>query len=114
MRTIFCVISLLFVGVIGCGTVEDPNSSPSESTSTNELVGAEGQTTICPYICGLGTQCEFADGSCTEACNPCLCKRAGGTVVTSCPANPANESPEASSSQTSTTDGGNLAGTGRQ
>jgi len=110
MRTMFSVVSLLFVGVIGCGTVEDPNSSPSESTSADELVGAEGQTTICPFICGLGTLCEFPDGRCTEACNPCLCRRAGGTVVTSCPA---NEPPEPSSSQASTADGGNLAGTGR-
>lgn len=107
MRTMFSVVSLLFVGVIGCGTVEDPNSSLSESTSADELVGAEGQR-ICPFICGLGTLCEFPDGSCTEACNSCLCERAGGTVVTSCPV---NESPEASSSQSSTADGGNLAGT---
>ena len=105
MRTMFSVVSLLFVGVIGCGTVEDPNSSTSESTSTDELVGAEGQRMICPFICGLGTLCEFPDGSCTEACNPCLCARAGGTVVTSCPA---NESPETSSSQASTADGANL------
>jgi hypothetical protein len=114
MRTILGVVSLLFVGVIGCGTVEDPNSSPSESTSANKLVGAEAPSTICPFICGLGTLCEYPNGTCTEACNPCLCKRAGGTVVTSCPANESNESPEASSSQASTAGGGDLAGTGRQ
>ncbi len=107
MRTIFWVVSLLFVGVIGCGTVEDPNSSPSESTSANEIVEAESQAIICPNICGqLGTPCELPDGRCTEVCNSCLCARNGGTVVTSCPA---NEAPETSSSQTSTADGDNLA-----
>jgi hypothetical protein len=111
MRTIFGVVSLLFAGVIGCGTVEDPNSSPSESTSTNELVEAKAPTTICPFFCVQGLLCEYPDGSCTEACNSCLCMRAGGTVVKSCPP---NESSESSSSQASTADSGDLAGTARQ
>jgi len=110
MRTICSIVSLLFVGVIGCGTVEDPNSSRSESTSTDELVGAEAPSTICPLYCVQGLLCEFPDGSCREACNSCLCNRAGGTVVKSCPA---NVSPEASSSQASTADGDNLAATAR-
>jgi len=107
MRSIFGVVSLLFVGVIGCGTVEDPNSSPSVSTSADELVGAEAPSTICPLYCVQGLLCEYPDGSCREACNSCLCTRAGGTVVKVCPA---NESAEASSSQASTGDGDNLAG----
>jgi len=107
MRTIFGVVSLLFVGVIGCGTVEDPNSSPSVSTSADELVGGEAPSTICPFFCVQGLWCEYPDGSCWEACNSCLCTRAGGTVVKSCPL---NEAAETSSSQASTAEGDDLAG----
>ena len=111
MRAMFSVVSLLFVGLIGCGAVEDSNSSPSESTSADETVGAEAQRTVCPLVCGVGTLCKFPDGRCTEACNSCLCRSAGGTVVTSCPA---SKSPETSSSQASTGDDDYLSGKGRQ
>ena len=49
--------------------------------------GALGQTVavVCPLICGEGTLCEMPDGSCGEACNPCLCQSQGGTVVRACP-----------------------------
>ena len=99
MRAVFCVMSLLLVEIIGCGAVKDSNDSPSESISADEIVGAEAQRTVCPLVCGVGTLCKFPDGRCTEACNSCLCRSAGGTVVTSCPA---SESPETSSSQDST------------
>jgi hypothetical protein len=89
------MLSLLFVGIVGCGTAGD---SPSEAASIGSIASADGQRTVCPDICGLGTQCQFPDGSCTEACNPCLCRRAGGTVVTSCPA---SESEQASPPQAS-------------
>ena len=111
MRAVFSVMSLLFVGIIGCGAVEDSNSSPSESTSADEIVGADASKTVCPFICGLGTLCKFPDGRCTEACNPCLCTSAGGTVVTSCPA---GNSPATSPSQASMSDDDDLAGTGRR
>jgi len=46
-----------------------------------------GQTAgvMCPQICGEGTLCQMPDGSCGEACNPCLCQAHGGTVVRACP-----------------------------
>lgn len=81
MRAMSSVLLLWFAGVVGCATVESP---PSEATSAGELAGGDSQSVICPHICGLGTQCRFPDGSCTEACNPCLCMAGGGKVVTSC------------------------------
>ena len=97
MRAVFSALSLLFVGMIGCTAVEDPPASPAQSTTTSEVTAADEQR-ICPFICGLGTLCQYPDGSCSEACNPCLCMRAGGTVVTSCPygaAAPASPAPAA-------------------
>ena len=81
MRMMVSVLSLLFAGVVGCGAVED---SPSEATAAGEVAGGDGQSVICPQFCGLDTLCRFPDGSCTEPCNSCLCRAAGGTVVTSC------------------------------
>lgn len=81
MRAIFSVLSLLFVGIVGCGTTEHPSPGPSRVAETT---GGGGQPVICPAICGLGTLCEFSDGSCTEVCNSCYCTADGGTVVNSC------------------------------
>ena len=90
MRTTFLALSLLFAVVASC-SVESP---PSETTKPDEL-GAD-PAMACPHICGLGTQCLHADGSCGEACNPCLCTASGGTVVPACPgkalATPAEDS----------------------
>jgi hypothetical protein len=81
MRAVFSVLSLLFMGIVGCGTTEHP--SP-EVSRVAEATGGDGQPVICPAICGLGTLCEFPDGSCTEVCNSCYCMADGGTVVNSC------------------------------
>ena len=98
MRAVFSALSIAFVVAVGC-TVEAPSSSSSnpaeateatqgtEATQVDELSsGSAADRVICPTICGVGTQCQFRDGTCTEACNPCLCKAHGGTVVKSCPA----------------------------
>lgn len=106
MRVVFSILSLLFVGMAGCGAAGD---SSSEAASVGSVASADSQQ-ICPYICGLGTQCQYPDGSCAEACNPCLCRRAGGTVVTSCPA---SESQQASPTQASARVDNSLVAEGR-
>lgn len=81
MRPMFSVMSLLFVGLLGCRT-QGPiasHSAVADNTSTAD------PSQICPYICAPGTLCKLPDGRCTEACNPCLCEREGGTVVGACP-----------------------------
>jgi len=79
MRSVFSVLSVLFVIGVGC-SVEPPPASP---TQPDEVV-TQGLGHACPTICGVGTQCQMRDGTCREACNPCLCQAAGGTVVPSC------------------------------
>jgi hypothetical protein len=88
---------LLFTGIVGCGTVENP---PSEAASAGEIVDGDSQSLICPFICGPSTEtlCRFPDGSCTEECNSCLCTAAGGKAVTSCRG---QDSSQASPSQAS-------------
>jgi hypothetical protein len=81
MRSMFSVVSVLFVGLIGCRT-PGPIANHSD-LADNPTPGSPGQ--ICPDICGAGTLCQFPDGSCMEACNPCYCRRDGGTVVEACP-----------------------------
>jgi hypothetical protein len=82
MRTAFLALSLLFAVVASC-SVESP---PSEATQPDELASADPAARVCPQICGLGTLCLHANGTCGEVCNPCFCKASGGTVVSSCPA----------------------------
>lgn len=101
MRAVFSALSIVFVVAVGC-TVEAPSSSSSkppeatEATEANQATeatqvgdlssGGAADRVICPTICGTGSLCQFRDGTCTEACNSCLCKAHGGTPVTSCPA----------------------------
>jgi hypothetical protein len=78
----FSLVSVLFVGLIGCRSGEGKIANHSDlasSTSTDD------PSQICPLVCIPGTLCELPDGSCMEACNPCLCTREGGTVVGACP-----------------------------
>jgi len=77
MRVVLFVLSLCFVGIAGCGSATHPPPDPTGA-------GGDPRPTICPYICGVGTLCRYPGGSCTEACNPCLCRAAGGVVVKSC------------------------------
>jgi hypothetical protein len=94
----FSVVSVLFVALIGCRAGGDarPAAAGAHQLANNTdlianhtaLADNAGQSDpgqICPDICGAGTLCEFPDGSCTEACNPCYCTREGGTVVDACP-----------------------------
>jgi hypothetical protein len=81
MRVVFSMLSLLFVGIVGCGTAGD---SPSEAASIGSIASADGQRTVCPDICGLGTQCQFPDGSCTRVPRTMVMKvgvRSAGGVV---------------------------------
>ena len=80
MRPMFSVVSVLFVGLLGCRT-----QGPIASHSAVADNPPDDPGKFCPDICGLGTQCQFPDGSCTEVCNPCYCTREGGTVVEACP-----------------------------
>ena len=80
MRTAFLALTFLCAVIAGCG-VEPP---PAASSQLDEL--ADPAAISCPTICGLGTQCLFADGKCGEVCNPCFCTVRHGTVVSSCPA----------------------------
>ena len=81
MRSMFSVVSVLFVGLIGCRT-PGPIANHSD-LADNPDPGDPGK--ICPDICGEGTLCRLPGGSCTEVCNPCYCTREGGTVVEACP-----------------------------
>jgi len=80
MRFMLSVVPVLFVGLIGCRT-QGPIASPSAVADNPP----DDPAKICPDICGLDTPCQFPDGSCTIACNPCYCTREGGAVVGSCP-----------------------------
>ena len=86
MRSVFSVLSMVFaIGVIGagCGVAEPPASHATQMSQSEDRTGNDPYK-VCPDICGLGTQCQYPDGSCREACNPCLCEAAGGKVVESC------------------------------
>jgi hypothetical protein len=81
MRSIFSVVSVLFVGLIGCRT-------PGPIAGRSDLAQSpapDDPAKICPDICAPGTLCEMPDGSCTEVCNACYCTREGGTPVEACP-----------------------------
>lgn len=80
MRPMLSVVSMLFVGLLGCRT-QGPIASHSAVADNPPSDPAK----FCPDICGLGTQCQFPDGSCMEVCNSCYCMRDGGTVVEACP-----------------------------
>lgn len=81
MRSMFSVVSVLFVGLIGCRAGEDQIASrPALASNT-----PGDQLQICPDICGAGTLCEMPDGSCEPVCNACYCTREGGTAVDRCP-----------------------------
>lgn len=92
MRSVFSVLSMVFaIGVIGagCGVAEPPADQFTQATHATQALQSEelsgdSQQVVCPLICGLGTQCRYRDGSCREACNPCLCEADGGKVVESC------------------------------
>ncbi|HEX7841895.1 MAG TPA: hypothetical protein VF469_30705 [Kofleriaceae bacterium] len=106
MRVVLSVLLLLFVGIVGCGTIE---KSSSEATSVGEIAGADSQSVICPQICGPSTEvlCQFSDGGCAETCNSCLCTAHGGRVVTSCHG---KQSSQASLSQVLTSGDDSLVG----
>jgi hypothetical protein len=90
MRTAILALSALFAAAAGCGGVE---ASPSEAPHRSELADRSDPATVCPLICGVDTPCQTPDGTCTLACNPCLCREQGGTVVDSCPAPSGSDSP---------------------
>ena len=82
MRVVLSILSLLFVGIAGCGAA---SHAPSGSTPAGgDPPGDPPSSMICPQICGLGTMCRYPGGRCTEACNPCLCRSGGGVVVPRC------------------------------
>ena len=80
MRPMFSVVSVLFVGLLGCRT-----QGPIANHSVVADNPPDDPGKVCPDICGTGTLCRFPDGSCTEVCNSCYCTREGGTVVEACP-----------------------------
>ena len=82
MRSVFSVVSIVFVGMIGCRTGE-PQMTSRTALASN--LGGDDPNQICPDICSPGLLCELPDGSCTAACNSCYCEREGGTVVEACP-----------------------------
>lgn len=82
MRTTFLALSFVVAAAVAaCGV--DP---PPAVSQADDLDAADPAAVVCPLVCGEGTLCLFKSGACQEACNPCLCKAQGGTVVTSCPA----------------------------
>jgi hypothetical protein len=82
MRSMFSVVSVLFVGLIGCKAGDSQMANRSALASN---IGTDDPNQICPDICAPGTLCEMPDGRCMEACNACYCTREGGTVVEACP-----------------------------
>jgi hypothetical protein len=84
MRSVCVVMSILCTAIAGCGGVAEPSAEASPLDNPNRA--SAQSSVICPDICGTGTQCQYPDGSCREACNDCLCQAAGGKVVQSCDA----------------------------
>jgi hypothetical protein len=82
MRSMLSVVSVVFVGLIGCRTGEAQMASRTVLASN---ASSDDPNQICPDICGTGTLCRMPDGSCGEVCNACYCEREGGTVVEACP-----------------------------
>lgn len=82
MRSVCLVMSILLATAAGCGS--DASADPNPRGDPRP--GNAQSSVACPQICGTGTQCQYPDGSCREACNDCLCRAAGGKVVTSCDA----------------------------
>ena len=82
MRSMFSVVSVLVMGLIGCRTGEPQMASRSALASN---ASTDDPNQICPDICGTGTLCQMPDGNCGEVCNACYCTREGGTVVEACP-----------------------------
>jgi hypothetical protein len=80
MRSVFSILSFVFVIIAAC-SIESP---PSEATQPDDLAGAPLQARSCPTICGEGTLCRLPDGTCTEVCNACVCSVQGGAVVSTC------------------------------
>jgi hypothetical protein len=75
----FFALSLMFAVIASCSV-----ESPPVAGQVDEVTGID-PALACPHICGLGTQCLHKNGTCGEACNPCLCTASGGTVVSACP-----------------------------
>jgi hypothetical protein len=82
MRSLFSLVSVLFVGLIGCRAGEIQSANHSDLVSKADT---DDPDQICPDICAPGTLCQMPDGRCMEACNACYCTREGGTVVEACP-----------------------------
>jgi hypothetical protein len=84
MRITLSLLSLCFAAFASYAVA---GNSPSARAPAKAPVAAVADNTAnaCPLICGLGTLCMYSDGRCEEACNPCLCEAAGGTVVGACP-----------------------------
>lgn len=81
MRPMFSLVSVLFVGLLGCRS-QGPIANQSNLASNT---GTNDPSQICPAYCAPGTLCRMPDGSCTAICNSCYCTREGGTVVGACP-----------------------------
>ncbi|HEX8108837.1 MAG TPA: hypothetical protein VF516_13990 [Kofleriaceae bacterium] len=76
------MVSILFVGLIGCRAGEGQSANRSDLASNTST---DDPSQVCPYVCVPGILCQMPDGSCTAACNDCLCRRDGGRVVGACP-----------------------------
>jgi hypothetical protein len=91
MRAVLLALSFSFVLVAGCGVVESP---PAEETHVDDLTSAGSAAKVCPFFCtSPGVPCQLSNGTCTEACNACLCSAQGGKVVATCSAASPTDSP---------------------
>src|SRR5262249_33633448 len=76
MRSAFSILLFWIVAIAGCATAGDPQTTDPAASGTSDELGS-----ACPHICGEGTLCLHPNGTCSEACNPCLCQASGGKVV---------------------------------
>jgi hypothetical protein len=85
MRIMYAVVSVLLVAVGACAD----DSSTSGTVSSAVVSSAQPEAAlVCPHICTGDVFCRLPDGTCSGACNACLCAKAGGTVDHTCGLSP--------------------------
>jgi hypothetical protein len=93
MRSLFSLVPIVVMGLIGCSNanrIADPSpvaagTAVAGSTAVAASSTPDQPSQICPDICGDGTLCQLPSGACGDVCNACYCTREGGTVVDACP-----------------------------
>jgi hypothetical protein len=77
--------STIAMGLIGfaCLFIAACAGQDTDSAQASSVGSIDEAVLSCPNTCN-DSGCRLADGSCTIACNSCLCKRRGGTPDNRC------------------------------